>query len=163
MTYPNMANSLKWFAIGIMLLIVSLSTVSYASSTIKEGGTTQTIAGEKFTLTGIFSIQSIDGPLITAISQSASPLITWSNGSSAHTEMTANHWQLQVTVRINAGAQPDTVFTITLEGSSGAVWNSFGSIAFITPTLISPGEEMTFIFGVGAEMGQTSAFVARIV
>jgi hypothetical protein len=161
MTQTSLTNILKWTAAGIALLLISLSTISYASST-PNIGSAQTLAGEQYIVTGGFSIQTGSIPLVTAITQPASPITEWLNGSSIRTALVSGHWQLPVTVRINAGAQPNTAYTVTLQGSSGASWGSFGSIGFVTPDSIHPGEEMTFIFDIGAEIESTAAFVARI-
>ncbi|HSV49871.1 MAG TPA: hypothetical protein VLH35_06100 [Candidatus Acidoferrales bacterium] len=153
----------KVLLIAILGAVACLSTVSYISNPSTAETTIQTISGEKYSLSGQFSILSNNEIMPTSKTIPASRTINWSNQSSAHTQLTQGHWQLSVTVKMNANAEPNTPYMVTLQDASSASPVSIGEIHFVTSDTINSGEMMNFVFDIGAEIDSSMAFVAQIV
>ena len=141
-----------------VFLVMSLSVVSYASNVPAYVTSTQAVAGYQFNVTGYYNILSGDGLQVVGVSKSASPLIAWSNGAAANTVLTMGHWQYALTVMINEGVTPNAVYTVLVESSGGLV----GSIDFMSPAVVVPGEKMFFVFDVGATVDGATAFVCSV-
>ncbi len=156
-------NTSKALLVIILGVVACLSTVSYMSNPSTAETTLQAISGEQYFVSGSFSILSNYELMPVSSTVPASRTITWSNQSSAHTELTSGHWQLLVHVRINANAQPNTSYIVSLQNAEGTAQTSLDSIRFVTSDSINLGEVMTFVFDVGAELDSSMAFVAQIV
>lgn len=152
----------KWCLALMILLLLTLTSVSFASKIPTTEKTPQAILGDQYIVTGFYSIVPSDGLQITGVSQSATPAAYWIKDSVANTALTAGHWQYAVTVQINEGALPNTIYTVTLKSGSAAAWGLLGSIEFETPDTITPGDKMTFVFDVGSSIDNAVAFIATV-
>jgi len=134
-----------------ILLIATLSLVSYAASITATTVNTQTISGVLYNVAGGFTATN-NGFGLTATAATATTLPgTWSNGGSVTMATVAGDWQYTLTVTINSGAAASTQYTVSVDWSTGGgAYTAIGTgLTFTTPSTINSGETMTFTFNTG--------------
>jgi hypothetical protein len=50
---------------------------------------------------------------------------------------------------MNAGAAASTTYTVTVQWNTGSGYTQMGQLTFTTPSTITAGQTMTFIFNTG--------------
>jgi len=134
-----------------ILLIATLSLVSYAASITATTVNTQTISGVLYNVAGGFTATN-NGFGLTAVAATATTLpYAWTPNGVVTMATVAGDWQYTVTVTINAGAAASTQYTVSVEWSTGgSPYTAIGTgLSFTTPSTISSGETMTFTFNTG--------------
>ena len=135
----------------IPLLIIALFAVYSFAAWVSV--TTTTIASESgvfFNVVGSFSAAS-NGFLVVQSSAVASTLpVTWSNGGTVQTALTAGNWYYSFTLTINANATVSHTYTVTVSWNTGSGYAGLGtSLTFTTLGTITQGQTMTFLFDTG--------------
>ena len=138
-------------ALIIIAVIAILSTVVYASSVSVNTSTYQAQNGAYYVVTGKFVVTGQGftvGQMATATGQPC----PWSNGGTCTTAVTGGDWVYTVQVALTGSTPASSTFTVTLQWlqQGGTAYVTVGTLQFTTPSTITPGETMNFIFDTGS-------------
>jgi len=134
-----------------ILLIATLSLVSYAASITATTVNTQTISGVLYNVAGGFTATN-NGFGLTATAATATTLpFAWTPNGVVTMATVAGDWQYTVTVTINSGVATSTQFAVSVQWSTGGgAYTAIGTgLTFTTPSSITPSQTMTFTFNTG--------------
>jgi hypothetical protein len=135
----------------IPILIISIaSVVSFAASVAVNSSTSQTVQGVMYTVVGGFTAAN-NGFVVTQSPATASTIpATWTNGGTVTTSTVAGNWQYSLTVTLNAAASTSTTYTVTVQWNTGSGYTTLATpLTFTTPSTITAGQTMTFVFNTG--------------
>jgi len=133
-----------------ILLISVLSIVAFAASaSISPTVAYQGVQGIQYNVAGGLSAANA-GFLVTQTAATASPAnAPWSTGSTLTTATVVGDWEYHLTVTTNTGCPASTQYTAVVQWNTGSGYSTIGSISFTTPSTISNGAQMTFVFNTG--------------
>lgn len=151
-------NKMLITAIVPILLIVSLSVVSFASTFSASTSTRQALAGVVYNVTGEYTVSS-NGFFFAATPYVANA--AWSDEEILTAGIAVNHWYYSITLTAQTGVTPGT---ISVEWSqNGADYAPLGSVVTITGTPAS-GESVTVLFDTDVATGTSiNAPVAIVI
>jgi len=130
-----------------ILLISVISIVSFAANAAISTSTYQGVQGVQFNVAGGLSASS-NGFVVTQTSATATTQpAAWTAGGTVTTATTAGDWQYSITVTTNTGCPTSTTYTAIVQWNTGSGYSQLGSIQFTTPSTITNGAQMTFVFG----------------
>jgi hypothetical protein len=133
-----------------ILIIATISIVSYAASVGVNSTTTQTVQGVMYTVTGGFTAAN-NGFVVTQSQAAATTTpATWANNGVVTTATVAGNWQYSLNVTITAAAGASTTYTVSVQWNTGSGYQALSTpVTFTTPATITAGQTMTFVFNTG--------------
>ena len=133
-----------------ILLIAMFSVYSFATSVSVTSTTVQSQNGILYDVTGGFTVASNGFSVVQSTSSASTLPVTWSNGGTVKTALSAGHWYYSLTLTINSNAEAITTYTVTVTWNTGSVYSTLGSaLTFTTPGTIVPSQTMNFFFDTG--------------
>jgi|SRR5271157_1720509 len=135
----------------IPILVISiLATVSFAASVTINTTTSQAVQGVIYNVVGGFTATPNQFAVTYTAATATTLPATWTPNGVVTTATTFGNWQYSLTVTINAAASASTTYTVTVTWNTGTGYTTLGSaLTFTTPSSITPGETMTFVFNTG--------------
>jgi len=130
-----------------ILLISVMSIVAFAASaSISAAVTYQGVQGIQYNVAGGLSAANA-GFLVTQTAATASASnAAWSASGTLTTATVVGDWEYHLTVTTNTGCPTSTAYTATVQWNTGSGYSTMGSISFTTPSTISNGAQMPFVF-----------------
>jgi hypothetical protein len=129
----------------IPVLVISLfSIVSFAASVTVTTTSYSGQAGVSYIVIGCFTATSQGFQVVQSTNSTPSGTLTWVNGSTSHTAITAGHWAYQVKLTIAANATTSHLYTVTIQWNTGSSYATLGSLQFNSPATITAGQIMYF-------------------
>jgi hypothetical protein len=138
-------------ALIIIAAIAILSTVVYASSVSVATSTYQAQNGVYYVVTGNFGVTG-QGFTVGQTATASTQPCPWSNGGTCTTAVTGGDWVYTVQVALTGSTPTSSTFTVTLQWlpQGGTAYVTVGTLQFTTPSTITPGQTMNFIFDTGS-------------
>jgi hypothetical protein len=138
-------------ALIIIAAIAILSTVVYASSVSVATSTYQAQNGVYYVVTGNFGVTG-QGFTVGQTATASTQPCAWSNGGTCTTAVTGGDWVYTVQVALTGNTPTSSTFTVTLQWlpQGGTAYVTVGTLQFTTPSTITPGQTMNFIFDTGS-------------
>jgi len=145
---------MRRIALLLILVIAALSLTAYAATVSVSTATYQAQNGVYYQVTGNLQVQS-NGFFVAQSSQTptsgtAANPCAWTNGGSCSTAVKAGDWVYQVTVSLTATTNASTTYAVTVLWDTGSGYTQMGQLYFTTPSSITAGQSMTFIFDTGS-------------
>jgi len=141
---------MRHVALFLILAIALLSTVAYAATVSVSTATYQAQNGVYYQVTGYLNVVSNGFFVAQSSSTASSQPCAWSAGGTCTTALTAGDWYYSVTISLTANTPPSTTYTVTVLWNQGTGYVQMGSLTFTTPSTITAGQSMTFIFDTGS-------------
>ncbi|MEM0271696.1 MAG: hypothetical protein QW514_04025 [Thermoprotei archaeon] len=131
--------------------MISLIAAVYAGATVAvTPNTYQAQSGVYYVVTGNIGVAGQGFSVAIANNPPSTPSpCSWSNGGTCTTAITAGHWVYIVQVTLTPNTQPGQTYTVTVYWNTGSGYTTMGSLKFTTPSTITAGQSMTFVFDTG--------------
>jgi len=138
-------------ALIIIAAIAILSTVVYASSVSVATSTYQAQNGVYYVVTGNFGVTG-QGFTVGQTATASKQPCPWISGGTCTTAVTGGDWVYTVQVALTGSTPKSSTFTVTLQWlpQGGTAYVTVGTLRFTTPSTITPGQTMNFIFDTGS-------------
>ena len=135
----------------LIAVIATLATAVYAATVAVNTTTYQAQNGVYYVVTGDFGVTGLGftvGQMATATGQPCA----WISGGTCTTAVTGGDWVYTVQVALTGSTPTSSTFTVTLQWlpQGGTAYVTVGTLQFTTPSTITPGETMNFIFDTGS-------------
>jgi len=154
---------MRHVALFLILAIALLSTVAYAATVSVSMPTYQAQNGVYYQVTGYLNVVSNGFFVAQSSSAASSQPCTWSAGGTCTTALTAGDWYYSVTISLTANTPPSTTYKVTVLWNQGTGYAQMDSLTFTTPSTITAGQSMTFIFDTGSTIFNAPAGIVITV
>ncbi len=133
----------------IGLIAASAGTVYATSVSVSTTPIYQAQNGVYYQVTGNLAVGGNGFTVAqSSVTASSSP-VAWSSGGTASTAITAGDWVYSVTVTLTSSTQASTTYKLTVTWNTGSGYTQMGQITFTTPSSITAGQSMNFLFDTG--------------
>jgi len=136
----------------LIAVIATLATAVYAGATVAVNTTTyQAQSGVYYVVTGNFGVTG-QGFTVGQTATATGQPCPWISGGTCTTAVTGGDWVYTVQVALTGSTPASSTFTVTLQWlpQGGTAYVTVGTLQFTTPSTITPGETMNFIFDTGS-------------
>jgi uncharacterized cupredoxin-like copper-binding protein len=134
-----------------LLLISIFSVATFAASVTVSTTTYQNESGVYYNVTGGYLAAS-NGFYVAQESwtQPTQP-VAWTSSGTDNATITYGQWYYSITLTIQSNAATSTTTTVTVQWKQpGSGYTQLGQLSFTSPSTITAGQTMTFLFSTGS-------------
>jgi hypothetical protein len=142
---------MRYIPLLIIAAISLLATVVFATSVVVSTYTYQAQNGVYYQVTGSLTVQQVGFQVAQAtVAQASQQPCPWTSGGTCTTAVNAGDWVYVVSVGLTANTPSGQTYTVTVSWNTGSGYTTMGQLTFTTPSSITAGQTMYFVFDTGS-------------